>query len=93
MLGVGRYGAGLSKVFVSLLSPDEVRKHLGDLSESFLVLTVLISAHCLCIYFPCNPGKVALLKDRSPQQWKQVLNGVGEHQASKGKSYLLGGRK
>lgn len=70
-------------MFAFLLSPDEVIRYLGELSESFPVLTVLISAHCLCVYFPCKPGKVALLKARSPRQWKQVLNGVGEHWAAK----------
>ncbi|KAK4811398.1 hypothetical protein QYF61_003397 [Mycteria americana] len=38
---------------------------------------------------PLPYGKVALLKDGAFQQWKQVLNGVEEHQASKGKSYLF----
>lgn len=35
MLRVRRLGAGCSKVFASQLSPDEITRHLGDLSESF----------------------------------------------------------
>lgn len=54
---------------------------------SQLFLSVLVAF--VCIRFPCKPGKVALLKDGSSQQWKKVLNGVGEHPASKGKSYLF----
>lgn len=54
---------------------------------SQLLLSVLVAF--VCVNFPCKPGKAALLKDGSSQQWKKVLNGVGEHPASKGKSYLF----